>query len=152
MVYVKRTPLLEIEADIIVCPVSNDGVLSYGLTKDVFYKYPDLFPKYENMCQQRKNIMFTYDTSAEQRICLFTIKNMAREHADIGCIAESLNEFIKYKMPKNTTIVFPELGYHEVDKTEVEQLVYQYLDGIPQKVYFTKNQGDRKTDTKKRKE
>ena len=152
MIYTKRTPFLEVKADFIVCPVSKDGIIGYGLIKDIFYKYSNIYPKYIEMCKANKNTEMAYDSNNHQWICLFTIKNKASDIADIDCIAESLNDFIGYNFSPNATISFPELGYNEIDKIEIEQLMYQYLDGIPQKVYYTQNTIDRKIEAKNRKE
>ena len=154
MIYTKRIPLLQIKADIIVCPVSKDGVLGYGLIKDIFYKYPNVYKTYSRLCELKlmNDIYIAFDTESKQRICFFVTKNKATEPANIDCIAESLNEFVKCKIPLDAVVAFPELGYGEVDWFDVEQLMYQYLDAIPQKAYLCKNKEDRGKSTNNEKE
>ena len=152
MIYIKHSSLLDTPADIIVCPVSRDGIVGYGLIKDIFYKYPDMHSSYIAMSRLNKKVSIVYDRDTEQRICFFVTKNKATEPANIDCIAESLNGFVKYKIPLDAVVAFPELGYGEVDWFDVEQLMYQYLDAIPQKVYLCKNKEDRVKSTNNEKE
>ena len=152
MIYIKHSSLLDTPADIIVCPVSRDGIVGYGLIKDIFYKYPDMHSSYIAMSRLNKKVSIVYDRDTEQRICFFVTKNKATEPANIDCIAESLNEFVKLNIPHDAVIAFPELGYGEVDTIDVEQLMYQYLDAIPQKVYLCKNKDDRRKTVDTRKE
>ena len=144
MIYIKRKSLLDTTADIIICPVSKDGIVGNGLIKDIFYKYPDIYPSYMHMLLFNRNTFLTFDNPSQQRICFFVTKNKATEPANIDCIAESLVSFSEYIFPNDATIAVPELGYGDIDWIDVEQLLYQYLDAIPQKVYLCKNKDDRR--------
>ena len=152
MIYHKKGSLLAVQADMIICPVSKDGIIGYGISREIFFKYPNTYDAYQKMCNKGNDIAFAYDRDTEQWICYFATKNKATEPANIDCIAESLNTFVKYGFPSDVTFSFPELGYGEVDNIEVKQLMEQYLDALKQKVYICHNKNDREMMSKSKKE
>lgn len=114
MIYHKKGSLLTIPADMIICPVSKDGIIGYGISREIFFKYPNTYDAYQKMCNKGNNIAFEYDRDTEQWICYFATKNKATEPANIDCIAESLNTFVKYGFPSDVTFSFPKLGYFKI--------------------------------------
>lgn len=125
--------LFESPAHVLVNTVNTVGVMGKGIAKEFKMIYPEMFRKYQNLCETKQLIvgkLWLYKTTFKW-ILNFPTKTTWREPSRVEYIEKGLQAFVKGYAEKGiTNIAFPALGCGngELDwEKQVRPLMEKYL-------------------------
>jgi O-acetyl-ADP-ribose deacetylase (regulator of RNase III) len=105
--------LFEVKAQTIVNPVNCVGVMGGGLAKEFASRYPDMLPKYKELCRDRRlriGTLWMYE-AADKWILNFPTKDHWRNPSELDYIRQGLTRFVEgYAIRGVESIAFPMLG------------------------------------------
>lgn len=134
--------ILNSHAQVLVNPVNTVGVMGKGLAAEFKHKYPEMFRKYQILCEnQRLSIgqLWLYK-SPDKWILNFPTKEHWRNPSQIEFIEEGLKKFVNTYSEKGiTSIAFPALGCGAGElnwDTEVRPTMERYLNPQPIDIYL----------------
>ena len=129
--------LFQSPARVLVNTVNTVGVMGKGIAKDFKFIYPDMFRKYQRMCEMGAfgiGDLWLHKTP-NKWILNFPTKRHWRNPSEPQYIEDGLRKFAEmYHIYGITTISFPKLGCGngELDwETQVQPLMESYLRGLP---------------------
>jgi len=129
-------------AQVLVNTVNTVGVMGKGLAKEFKRIYPEMFEKYQELCESGKlkiGKLFLYK-SPNKWVLNFPTKKHWRYPSRPEYIEAGLKEFrSKYSMMGINSIAFPALGCGngELDfESEVKPLMEKYLSNLPISIYI----------------
>lgn len=128
-------------AQVLVNTVNLDGVMGKGIAFQFKKLYPDMFKKYQMLCE--KNMLdigklWLYK-SEEKWILNFPTKRHWRNSSKLEYIEEGLKKFVAtYKEKNITSIAFPKLGCGNggLDWEVVKPIMDEYLKNLPIDIYI----------------
>lgn len=128
-------------ARVLVNTVNTVGVMGKGIAKDFKQFYPDMFKRYQRICERKSfdvGNLWLYKTT-NKWILNFPTKRHWRQPSDPEYIERGLAKFIEmYPVYGITSISFPMLGCGngELDwESQVQPLMEQHLKGLPITVF-----------------
>ena len=134
--------LFQSPARVLVNTVNTVGVMGKGIAKDFKYIYPDMFKRYQRVCETGDldiGNLWLYKTT-NKWILNFPTKRHWRQPSHPEYIAKGLDKFVKmYHVHGITSISFPLLGCGngELDwETQVRPIMEQYLRELPITVFI----------------
>ena len=134
--------LFESPAQVLVNTVNTVGAMGKGVAKEFKRIYPEMFKKYQELCENGKiNIgtLFLYKTD-NKWILNFPTKINWRNPSKIEYIEKGLKKFVaEYSRLRIHSIAFPPLGAGngELDfQTEIKPIMIKYLHEIPIQVFI----------------
>ena len=140
--------LFESPAQVLVNTVNTVGAMGKGVAKEFKRIYPEMFKKYQELCENGKiNIgtLFLYKTD-NKWILNFPTKINWRNPSKIEYIEKGLKKFVaEYSRLRIHSIAFPPLGAGngELDfQTEIKPIMIKYLHEIPIQVFIYPHMGD----------
>ena len=140
--------LFESPAQVLVNTVNTVGAMGKGIAKEFKRIYPEMFKKYQELCEDGKfNIgtLFLHKTD-NKWILNFPTKIHWRNPSKIEYIEEGLKKFVaEYSRLRIHSIAFPPLGAGngELDfETEIKPTMINYLNDIPIQVLIYPHRED----------
>lgn len=134
--------LFESPARVIVNTVNTVGVMGKGIAKDFKTIYPEMFCKYQYLCESKMltiGKLWLYKTP-HKWILNFPTKTTWRQPSKIEYIEKGLETFVKMYAEKGiTSIAFPPLGCGngELDwEKHVRPLMEKYLKNLPIDIFI----------------
>lgn len=142
--------LFQSPAHVLVNTVNTVGVMGKGIAKQFKYIYPQMFEKYQALCERdlfNVGQLWLYKTP-HKWILNFPTKKHWRSPSKPEYIELGLQKFVKTYAEKGiSSVAFPQLGCGngELDwQTQVKPLMEQYLNDIPIDIYvYLYKMGDR---------
>lgn len=107
---------------------NGEAVMGRGLAYQAAQKFPALKKEYGKILSEQ---MFTYTTIfQEYKLIMFPVKRYWYEKADINIILASLKELVdlEQRLKEQIYMPIPGVGYGELNKELVLQLITAYLD------------------------
>lgn len=140
LTYVKGD-LFDSPAKVLVNTVNTVGVMGKGIAKTFRDVYPDMFKRYQTLCEARAfHIGNLWLYKSEQKWVLnFPTKKEWRQPSKLEYIQAGLEKFVAtYSRENVTSIAFPQLGCGngELKWDDVEPLMVRYLRNLPINVYI----------------
>lgn len=128
-------------AEVLVNPVNVFGVMGKGLAAEFKRKYPNMFKRYKQFCDDKKfsvgQLWLAHEDDYD--ILLFPTKKHWRGFSKIEYIRAGLEKFVKtYAQKEIKSVAFPKLGcgYGGLDWEEVRPLMEKYLSDLPIEIYI----------------
>ncbi|WP_291515678.1 macro domain-containing protein [Bdellovibrio sp. ArHS] len=129
-------------AKVLVNPVNTEGVMGKGLAKQFKSLFPEMFPRYQEVCEKKLLIpgkLWLYKTD-NKWVLNFPTKTTWRQPSRVEYIEAGLAKFRDtYSKYGISSISFPKLGCGngELDwNTQVQPLMKKYLENIPIDVFI----------------
>ncbi|MFZ0545628.1 MAG: macro domain-containing protein, partial [Candidatus Promineifilaceae bacterium] len=134
--------LFQSPAQVLVNTVNTVGVMGKGIALDFKRLYPEMFEKYQKLCEAGKfsiGMLWLYK-SPNKWILNFPTKKHWRQPSHIGYIEAGLKKFVDtYDKMGIHSIAFPPLGCGngQLDfASQVRPLMEQYLRNLPIEVFI----------------
>ena len=132
--------IFESPAQVIVNTVNTVGVMGKGLALAFRKRYPKMFERYKQACDNRSldigKLMLFYE--ADHWVLLFPTKRNWRNPSKLEYIEQGLDKFVKaYADKQISSIAFPRLGCGNggLDWNDVKPIMERYLKNLPIRVY-----------------
>ncbi len=133
-------------AKVLVNPVNTVGVMGKGLAKKFKEYFPDMFKKYQVLCDQRLlsvGKLWIYKTD-NKWILNFPTKTTWRNPSELEYLDAGLKNFVNsYSKYNISSIAFPKLGCGNGElnwEDQVKPLMEKYLSKIPIMVFIYLNE------------
>ena len=133
--------IFESPAQVIVNTVNTVGVMGKGLALAFKKRYPDMFEKYKQACDNNSltigKLMLFYE--ADHWLLLFPTKEHWRNPSKLEYIEAGLQKFVRAYADKSiTSVAFPRLGCGNggLDWEKVRPLMDRYLSPLPIDIYI----------------
>ena len=133
--------IFESPAQVIVNTVNTVGVMGKGLALAFKKRYPDMFERYKQACDNNSltigKLMLFYE--ADHWLLLFPTKEHWRNPSKLEYIEAGLQKFVRAYADKSiTSVAFPRLGCGNggLDWEEVRPLMERYLSPLPIDIYI----------------
>lgn len=140
--------LFESPAQVLVNTVNTVGAMGKGVAKEFKRIYPEMFIKYQELCEEGKidiGTLFLHKTD-NKWILNFPTKIHWKKPSKIEYIEKGLKKFVaEYSRLRIHSIAFPPLGAGngELDfETETKPLMIKYLHEIPIQVFIYPHRED----------
>lgn len=134
--------LFESPAQVLVNPVNTVGTMSKGLALAFKQQYPEMFTRYQSLCEQKQfNVgqLWLYRES-QKWVLNFPTKQHWRQKAKVETIELGLQKFVATYAEKGvTSIAFPRLGCGGGElawEHEIKPLMEYYLKPLKIPVYI----------------
>jgi len=134
--------LFESPAHVLVNTVNTEGVMGKGIAKDFKTIFPDMFKKYQKLCEEGKiktGSLWLYKTP-NKWVLNFPTKTTWRRPSKLEYIEEGLKAFVNgYARNSITSIAFPPLGCGNGElnwEKQVRPLMEKYLNRIPIDIFI----------------
>lgn len=134
--------LFESPAQVLVNTVNTVGAMGKGVAKEFKRIYPEMFEKYQELCEAGKlkiGTLFLHKTD-NKWILNFPTKIHWRNPSKVEYLEEGLKKFVaEYSRLRIHSIAFPPLGAGngELDfETEIKPIMIKYLHEIPIQVFI----------------
>lgn len=127
-------------ARVLVNPVNTAGIMGKGLGQEFKRFYPDMFTRYQALCQQDKldiGGLLLYRTP-HKWVLNMPIKKHWRAKAQLNYLEAGLRKFVEcYAQAGMTSVSFPLLDEGDLnEETDVRSLMESYLAPLPISVYI----------------
>lgn len=138
-------------AKTIVNTVNTEGVMGKGIALKFKKLYPDMFKKYQNLCdsnQLKVGVLWLYKTD-NKWILNFPTKKSWRNRSSYDYIELGLQKFVNSYQDKGiTSIAFPKLGCGNggLDWTIVKPIMEKYLKNLPIDIFVYVKDYNEKTE------
>ncbi len=133
--------IFESPAQVIVNTVNTVGVMGKGLALAFKKRYPDMFERYKQACDNDSltigKLMLFYE--ADHWLLLFPTKKHWRNPSKLEYIEAGLDKFARsYALKSITSVAFPRLGCGNggLNWQEVRPLMERYLSPLPIDIYI----------------
>lgn len=133
--------IFESPAQVIVNTVNTVGVMGKGLALAFKKRYPDMFERYKQACDNDSltigKLMLFYE--ADHWLLLFPTKKHWRNPSKLEYIEAGLAKFVSsYAVKSITSVAFPRLGCGNggLNWEEVRPLMERYLSPLPIDIYI----------------
>jgi len=134
--------LMQSPAKVLVNTVNTVGVMGKGIAKDFKKVYPEMFKKYQDLCEKKMfNVgqLWLYKTP-HKWILNFPTKKHWRQPSKTEYIEAGLEKFVKtYAEKRITSIAFPMLGCGNGElawEIQVKPLMEKYLKNLPIEIFI----------------
>ena len=134
---IKDRNIFDSQCQTIVNTVNCVGVMGKGIALEMKNRYPDMFEKYKNLCENKlidigKLWIYTHIVEKEivKRILNFPTKIHWKNKSEYEYIEKGMQKFIETYQDKNiTSIAFPMLGCNNggLDSDVVLEIMLKYL-------------------------
>lgn len=134
---IKDRNIFDSQCQTIVNTVNCVGVMGKGIALEMKNRYPDMFEKYKNLCENKlidigKLWIYTHIVEKEivKRILNFPTKIHWKNKSEYEYIEKGMQKFIETYQDKNiTSIAFPMLGCNNggLDSDMVLEIMLKYL-------------------------
>jgi O-acetyl-ADP-ribose deacetylase (regulator of RNase III) len=147
LIHYQRGNIFDSDTQVIVNTVNCQGVMGKGLALAFKKRYPEMFPVYQQECQEGRLRIGrpTLYKESTPWILNFPTKDGWRANSKLEYIEKSLEYFVShYKKVGITSIAFPKLGAQngKLSWDDVGPLMAQYLGQLDINVYIYITDGD----------
>jgi len=123
------------KCETIVNTVNCVGVMGAGIAYEFRLRYPDMYLKYQNLCNNNLlqiGTLWIYKTNGNKSILNFPTKNDWKQPSKVEYLEKGLQKFVDtYKEKNIKSIAFPLLGasHGGLEKEQSYSIMHKYLSG-----------------------